>query len=226
MWLSKTGNLGIDFIINVASNKFLILTMQIKSTGISLSAYFFHSLFFSLFHLLPCPEIYTCYVFIPRLPPVVYHDVKLLQKVQDSIWITSVYFWLFTRRLDGKGYEMLPYPGYEFSSQCLAVCAKTSMRHQVGNQFHLFHKGLQIAVISFPRPLLQFFETNLAWNMISTQWRKGTEMPNQCPWYIVFLTLNKKLVKQLKESVSSYLSIIITFTLLKYYHKLKILKYI
>ena len=77
MWLSKTGNLGIDFIINVASNKFLILTMQIKSTGISLSAYFFHSLFFSLFHLLPCPEIYTCYVFIPRLPPVVYQDIMM-----------------------------------------------------------------------------------------------------------------------------------------------------
>ena len=34
MWLSKIGNLGVDFIINVASNIFLILTMQIKSTGI------------------------------------------------------------------------------------------------------------------------------------------------------------------------------------------------
>ena len=192
--------------------------MQVKSTGISLFACFFCS-FFSLFHLLLCPEIYTCYVFSTLISTCYlsrYHNVKLLQKVQDSIWITSVYFWLFTRRLDGKGYEMLPYPGYEFPSQCLAVCAKTSMRHQVGNQSHLFHKGLQIAVISFPRPLLQFFEMNLAWNMISTQWRKGTEMPNQCPWYIVFLTLNKKLVKQLKESASSYLSIIITFTLLKW----------
>lgn len=157
MWLSKIGNLGVDFIINVASNIFLILTMQIKSTGISLSACFFRSFFFSLFHLLPYLEIYTCYVFSTSIATCYlsrYYNVKLLQKVQDSIWITSVYFWLLARRLDGKGYEMLPYPGYEFSSQCLAACAKTSMRHQVGNQSHLFHKGLQIAVISFPRPLL------------------------------------------------------------------------
>ena len=44
-----------------------------------------------------------------------------------------------------------------FSSQCLAAHAKTDTRYQVCNQPHLFHKGLQITVISFPRPLLQFF---------------------------------------------------------------------
>lgn len=57
MWLSRIGSVDIDFIVNFASSKFLILTMQIKSTGSS------PSLSLSLLPLLPHPEIYTSHIF-------------------------------------------------------------------------------------------------------------------------------------------------------------------
>lgn len=133
--------------------------------------------------------------------------------MNDSVCVIQMLIIVLERKLSGKrSCDFVLYTGYDFFF--FLMLYSTCQNRQWDTKFEInpsfqFLKALQIAVTSFPRPLFQsFFQMNFSWNMFNNHWRKDTEMPNQCLWYMIIWLTSTKLEKEYRSvySISSIYS--------------------